>query len=306
MKPRLLLATAFLGVGMAGLIAESAAQEKPAPKRKADKRDEGPHEAGFVVLRLRNAHAVHLARILDEAFNGSQDGRQGPGGGFGKPGGGFGRPAPAAKDRIRVIADPVTNSLLIKASAMDMTTIRKLLDESLDVSDVDSAVPTRTWIIGPLRYRLATDVASVLGGIYRESMGNNRQGEKGAVLSLAVDNRTNSLVLRCTRVLYDDIKVLVDQLEKSAKDTSRPESPPRRVRVIGLKNAKAGDLVKVLREVYQDDRKAVVFSADSRSNRLIVRCPSAMETEINTLVQELDVNGPAVRETKTKGGRQRK
>src|SRR5262249_53327008 len=97
----------------------------------------------FEVIRLKNAHATDAARVLDEAFNGPRqqpgmDGMVGRGrGGF--PGGGFpGGPAAffpqfalpgtqlptPRQDRIRVVADTGNNSLLVKASPLDLLTIR--------------------------------------------------------------------------------------------------------------------------------------------------------------------------------------
>jgi type II secretory pathway component GspD/PulD (secretin) len=72
-------------------------------------------EGDFEVIRLRSANAVDVAKILDEAFNGrpQEKGSQGEG-------------------RIRVVADATTNSVLVRASAADLRTIRTLLDK-LDV-----------------------------------------------------------------------------------------------------------------------------------------------------------------------------
>ena len=44
-------------------------------------------------------------------------------------------PAPTA---IRVVADPATNSLLVRASPLDMITIRRLLDKALDTGETES------------------------------------------------------------------------------------------------------------------------------------------------------------------------
>ena len=42
-----------------------------------------------------------------------------------------------------------------------------------------------------------------------------------APLSIGIDERTNSLVLYCTTAMKDNIKSLVDELDKGAKDTTR-------------------------------------------------------------------------------------
>jgi beta-lactamase regulating signal transducer with metallopeptidase domain len=69
-------------------------------------------EGEFEVIRLRSANAEDVAKILDEVFNGRprEKGSQGEG-------------------RIRVVADAKNNSVLVRASAADLRTIRTLLDK---------------------------------------------------------------------------------------------------------------------------------------------------------------------------------
>ena len=86
-------------------------------------------EGDFEVVRLRYAQAGDAARVLDEAFNTGRVGK----GAFG--GGG---PTIARNERIRVVADPATNSLLIKASPLDTLTIRNLLTRALDIPEARS------------------------------------------------------------------------------------------------------------------------------------------------------------------------
>src|SRR5439155_22659268 len=92
-------------------------------------------DGGFEVIPLQNANATDAARIIDEAFNGRR--QQGPqqnpfGGGGGRGGqggfpGGFnpftammqaaqGAAGSATDGKVRVVADPGSNSLLVKAS----------------------------------------------------------------------------------------------------------------------------------------------------------------------------------------------
>jgi type II secretory pathway component GspD/PulD (secretin) len=80
-------------------------------------------EGDFEVFRLKHAQAVNLARVLDEAFNGA------------KPA----RPGMIVPERVRVVADPATNSLLVKASPLDTLTIRNLLSRHLDIPEAKKA-----------------------------------------------------------------------------------------------------------------------------------------------------------------------
>jgi beta-lactamase regulating signal transducer with metallopeptidase domain len=72
--------------------------------------------AEMLSVRLRYANAAEVAKILEEVFNG-------------KPPAGAGPRTP----RIRAVADPATNTVLIQASPADMPVIRDLLTRTLDV-----------------------------------------------------------------------------------------------------------------------------------------------------------------------------
>ena len=70
------------------------------------------------VIRLRSASAADVARVLDEAFNGPQ------------------RPGTPRTERVRIVAEPITNVLLIAATPADLQSIRKLLESALDADNV--------------------------------------------------------------------------------------------------------------------------------------------------------------------------
>jgi hypothetical protein len=210
-------------------------------------------EGDYEIIRLKNANAADAAKVIDEVFNGpKQPPAQPQGGGRGLGGGGGGRgalfnpfaapgattPAKPEENRVRVVADTGSNSLIIRASPLDMLTIRKLLEGAIDS---DNPSPTmRSYVIGPLKYASAVEVAGVLMNVYREYTNQNPRfggnsilsgfsnrnigpdGQARAVtLSVGVDDRTNSIIVSCTEPLYKDIKLLVNQLEMASRDTTR-------------------------------------------------------------------------------------
>src|SRR5262249_14693014 len=105
-----------------------------------------PGKGDFQVIKLNNANAVEAAKALDEAFNGTTQNNQqtNRGGGSRFGGGGFGgffdrfggqgatTPTNPESNRIRVVAYPATNSLLVRATPLDMLSIRSLLAKALD------------------------------------------------------------------------------------------------------------------------------------------------------------------------------
>jgi hypothetical protein len=150
----------------------------------------------------------------------------------------------AREDRIRVVADPATNALLIKASPLDMLTIRKLVEKQLDGGYIDALVVIKTHPPIRLANMHVTDAYYILRDIFRESMNNNARGgqfggiagilagnnqapvlnidangnPKGFVLTMSYDNNTNSLIVACPQPMYDDIKKLVGQMDATAAE----------------------------------------------------------------------------------------
>ena len=108
---------------------------------------------GYKVFRLKNANAVEVARVLNEWFNGPQQqpGQQRTGTRSVTPAGRrVRRPGRAirqpvgnrsavpdrrdpTKPRVRIVAEQSSNSLLVRANALDLITIQNLLDSVLDV-----------------------------------------------------------------------------------------------------------------------------------------------------------------------------
>jgi type II secretion system protein D len=206
----------------------------------------------FEIIRLKNASATDAAKVLDEVFNGKPQNAQGPQG----PGFGFNPfarfaaqgaqpPANPTPNRIRVVADAGSNSLLVQASPIDMLTIRRLLDKAIDSGVTDSQAVMRTWIIGPLKYSSASQVADTIKDVFREQTNNNplptngrgfrgfgfpgannanldaNGNPRGVSLSVGVDERTNSLILNCSEAMKNDIQTLIDSLESAGKDSTR-------------------------------------------------------------------------------------
>lgn len=226
----------------------------------------------FEVIKLKNANATDAARILEEAFNGRQQGGGGQQGGMGFPGALFGggrfgggdlsggRPTtPVREPQIRVVADPATNSLLVRASPLIMLEVKRLIKESLDADDEDARSFTRTYIIGPLKFARAVDIATILRDVYREQTsstpsattvgglpgfggafggmgmmrggmtggpgggrgtGRGNSGSSAGNLNVGVDDQSNSLVVACSERMHEDVKKLVEQLETAAKDSN--------------------------------------------------------------------------------------
>jgi RNA polymerase sigma factor (sigma-70 family) len=215
----------------------------------------------YEVIRLRHGDAANVAKVLTKAF-----------------------PFP---DVVTVIAVPDTNSVLLRSrSEPFMGQMKLLINQSLD-SLLDSSPANRTWIVGPLKYARATEMAQLVRRVHGEMKdGKPKSGAQEPVCSVVADDRANILLLTCSMPRYDEISKLVQSLEKVAQDT-----PPRRVRLIRLKHMTAAAAAKILEAVWRDSNEPAVFAADERTNQLVLRCSPTMESEITSLIRELDVKG---------------
>lgn len=196
------------------------------------------------VLKLQYAKATDAARMLDEVFGDPRS-----------------RAAQGARDPdgIRIVADPATNSLLIRATTLEYLDIRRLIEQSIDISNSDSKALSRTWFVGPFQQTTAANVAQVVRQLYPDSSGGGERAERGtgrypgmdgafpgngimltdldpeqaggagqafaprsrAKLSLSVDERSNRLVLYCSEKVYQEVKALGEQLEQAARDSPK-------------------------------------------------------------------------------------
>src|SRR5262249_28256944 len=155
-------------------------------------------------------------------------------------------PTTPTEGSVRVVADPGTNSLLVKANALDLLTIKRLLAKAIDQEpEGDAVISVHTR---QLKDASATDVATVLKEVYQQQTGNSptttnvgnfpglafpgfgngfgggfnrggfgnggqqgqNTGTQKLALQLGVDDRTNTLVCQCSAAMWNDIDTLCD------------------------------------------------------------------------------------------------
>jgi type II secretion system protein D len=218
------------------------------------------------VIKLKNVSAVDTAKIIDEAFNGPKQQTNQPVNPF-NPFGRFGQPpapaTPAKEPTVRVVADPATNSLLVKASPLDMIQIRKMIGDHLDSGQTESKAIARTFVLGPYKFASVTDLSNTIKDVYREQMNQNPSTSSGGRLpgfafiapnrnvdaagnprnvnlSVGVDEQTNTLVVNCSEALKNDIEKMCNSLEEKAKDNKRT------VTIMSLPGADATQVQKAL------------------------------------------------------------
>ena len=194
-------------------------------------------EGDYEVIGVRHTSAVELAKVLDEYFNGKQQR-----GGGGNPmmmmmgmGGGRQEQRGPQGPTVRIVADPRTNSLLVKAPKMTIAEIKRILETYLDVPDPSSETAARQYIIGPLKHHTAAAVAEVLRTIFADFIRRetrqpqmpqipfpfNQQREEpaprgGPQIAIAVDEVSNRILVNCPEAYFKPIKDMVEELDKGA------------------------------------------------------------------------------------------
>jgi len=232
----------------------------------------------FESVRLKHARATDAALLLDELFNGRAQVSVEPVRIAGAPtlvpvgrNGTF--PAvvnvtPPEINRVRVVADPGRNLLVIRARPGDQAQIRRLIAEAIDVGKTDSRGVTRSWLLPPLRYAHAVEVARILRTVFFDQ---TREGILAAAFSngywpytgfgpfaaipvngdyidpwqpappaIAADERTNSLVVACSESMKNEVEAVVQRLDVLT------ESAQRVIRVVAVRNVDPAVLVQAL------------------------------------------------------------
>lgn len=230
-------------------------------------------EGEFEIIKLKNANATDAARIIDEMYNGARTnaGQQQVGFPFGGPfGNRFGMQnqqststaPPTAK--VRVIADPASNSLLVKASPVDLLSIKKYLKDGIDGGPADGAAQ-KTFVIGPLKAARAEEIADAVREVYRDSISSNSTqiGRGGGgfpfapnipaqkltdangnprppALTIGVNEPTNTILVKCSESLYKEVKTLVEDLDNIAKGS------PRTIKIVSVKGIDPNQLQQAI------------------------------------------------------------
>lgn len=224
----------------------------------------------------------------------------------------YGRTAPEATTpgarNVTIVADPMSNSLVVSAEAEQWQGIRSMLAK-LDTEDYDRA---RQMEVIPLRYADATGVARAISDGFRSVMqeqidarirnlatnrGPARAGENfpPALLvdqdpapSVSAEVQTNSLVVFASKRDLDRISAIVARLDEP-ESSRMPEA-----RIIPLRGGSATAVANSIREVFaasgqgrNSNPRALVIVGDETSNALIVRCEEAQFSQVRALADAL-------------------
>ena len=200
----------------------------------------------FAVYMLQNTGAGDMQQLLERLFDELPFTRSSVG-------------------KVVVVADERLNALIVHGSRKDREVVEQLL-QVLDTSESPSPLSVSQPDLLPLKNTQARRVLAILENVYKSQLtsGGGRKpvqipkgvssevasvlqqlnaAAAGPLLTLDVDETTNSIVMRAPPELREEIKSFVEQLDEQASDR-----PNRGVRVIRLENSKADRMQAILEQ----------------------------------------------------------
>lgn len=181
----------------------------------------------YIVFSLRNASAERVAATLQQVFRT---------GAFGGPG--------AAFSRVVVVPDERLNAIVVHASRNDRETIEELL-RILDSADIPESLASNKPKLVPVKNTSAERIEDILRDVYRGQLtaGGGRRpipvpsgvspqvaaaiqqanaASGGPLLTLGVDEASNSILVMAPITLSNEIEQLIAELDiASIGDSSR-------------------------------------------------------------------------------------
>ncbi|RPI59527.1 MAG: hypothetical protein EHM48_08735, partial [Planctomycetaceae bacterium] len=202
---------------------------------------------------------------------------------------------PKARMAFVIQADPSTNILIVAARS----DVMPLVADVIKTMDIPGAGSMNTVRIIPLQNADATRMGAVVNSLYTGSNAKLIRDEDKP--TVAVDTRTNALVVSASEKTFALLEILMKRL-----DVKQPIEL-RDVRLVTLKNAEADSLATTLQKmmdarvqrltslgVKDADAVKVVIVADARSNSLIVGGSAEGYELVKSLAQQLDTTSPAL------------
>lgn len=186
---------AAVGIGQWGVATDAGEQAGPlaqAPKPAPKPKDAAPapnRATEFEVFRLRQAKAIDIVRTLQALLEGDD----------------------AAG--LRIVADPGSNSVLVRAQRAEQYQKVAAIMERLDDAARDAhvaeltRVPKATVRVFTLKYAKAGDVAKTLQDLL--------QGDDTPGLRIAADPGSNSVLVRGQPEQFEEVMAILDRLEEA-------------------------------------------------------------------------------------------
>jgi type II secretion system protein D len=245
----------------------------------AEKMDESSKgQAAPTVIALKFAKADGVAPTLAAAFAP----RAGAGGRAG---------APANPDDIvTVVAEPMSNSLIVTANSLNLGKVNALLAQL----DTQTAGGLRTEL-RILKNAKANDVAPVLQRMVAAG-GATGRAAPGSV-TISADVGSNGIVVSGPSTEIEKVLKMVQEIDDATSSTVSS------VYVVALKNGDATTVAQMVRDLYAQqaqsalrDKKSIdplAVSSDTRSNAIVLATTKQMYEQVTEWVTQIEGMAPS-------------
>jgi type II secretory pathway component GspD/PulD (secretin) len=255
-----------------------------------------PPRTTWTIFPLEHSDVTTTAAMLSQLFPdstvASADSVSGGGGLFSSLSSGFssmssslagmsGLTSSSSAGALRIIPYPTDNALFISGPEYKIREVEDML-RILDSGELSASLRERTPRMIPVRYAEIDDVYTMVKDVYKDAleteqdrgarnaanmfsqmMGGSRRGGDSAgsapvaPLSLGVDRQTSQLIVSSSESKFQEIKSLVEQIDRSALEAKRT------VKVVTLQNTSTSQLKNTVSTLMP---RVVVSSTGSRSS----------------------------------------
>jgi len=232
---------------------------------------EAPFLAGNLeLIQLQHSDAVKMAGLLQDLFDRMRQAMQATG-------------RKVTEMPAVVIPDERSNTLIISASRDGLARAKALLARL----DREVGPPTAEFRVYPLKEASAQRLEQIVRDLFQKRAAGGRAGQATPVQVYA-EPSSNSLVVSASRedhALLENLLTLLDVPSKAAEQ----------IQIFPLEKAQASAVVDTLKSLYADQGKTVVaFTADERSNSIVVRAAPGEMRGIAEVIKRLDTAEPQV------------
>ncbi len=240
----------------------------------------------FRPIELEKADAEYVAQKVEELFASSGSSSRSP---YSYRRTGYGSSSSSGA-QVRVIAEPVTNRILVAASDGDFAKAKSLA-ESIDAEYIAKKYERRLF---PLQYADPNEVEQAVASVFEaEQVSSGRYGSRSSTVDAPPTVRTvgtgNGLVVIATEDKMKDIEEFINEL-----DTDRMSGNEMRTYKVKSSDSRGSyGLAQTLTDMYGrggrygQNTSNVRFMGDYGSELLIVSAPKTRMPEIDKMVKEM-------------------
>ncbi len=220
--------------------------------------------------------------------------------------------AESPSDRVSIVADPGSNTLLVAASESNVETVRELV-RLLGESEGDANLPVDVIMLTRSR---ASELLPTIRAMYVDEVNRNRGAN---TVRVSADERLNAIVVAAPAIDAAAVQALVARLDGAAPGTVVeikyiPLASANALEMVGLvetvlsgggigqrRGQAVSTVVRYLREldggagqeefeveISQSTRQSISLTPDVRTNTVIVRAPRESMPLLERMIKDLD------------------